>query len=197
MNQESTGAPWCSLLYKAMELLVIEMERGDVFPSRAHTADTPKRVVEAYREMLSGADQNPSEVLIGYKVDTYDQMILIRDVDFVSLCTHHLLPFHGKVHFGYIPKDRIVGLSKVPRMVEILSRRLQIQEHLTQQIVSVFQENVQPRGCGAVIEAWHACVAIRGVRQPNATMQTTALAGNFHEPSVKDEFLSAVAGRMK
>ena len=156
-----------------------------------HTIDTPRRVVRAYEELMSGVGKDPSAVLsASFSENHYDQMIAVKDIDFVSLCIHHLLPFHGVAHFAYIPDGKVVGLSKIPRMIEILARRPQIQERLTQQIVCVFNETVRPKGCGVILEAYHSCMGLRGVRKPGASMQTTALAGIFLDrPEVKEEFL--------
>ena len=169
---------------------------ADIFPDGDgdHITDTPQRYVRGMMELISGVNQDPAAVLkTGFAESHYDQMISVEDIDFVSLCKHHLLPFHGFVHFGYIPDQRIVGLSKIPRMVEIIARRPQTQEQLTQQLVQVFQETLNPLGCIAMVEAWHACVGIRGIRKPNSRMRTTALTGLFlTKPAVKEEFLLGV-----
>jgi GTP cyclohydrolase I len=168
--------------------LVVNVSGGD-----PHLAETPERVVRAYLEMLSGLSTDPRSVLDAvFEEQDYDQMIVVRDIEFVSLCCHHLLPFNGKVHFGYLPDHKIVGLSKIPRLVEVLARRPQIQERLTQEIATCFYEVVQPHGCGVVVEAWHSCVAIRGVQKKDATMRTTALQGCFKTPDVKQEFLGSL-----
>lgn len=159
-----------------------------------HLQDTPSRVIRAYEELFSGCRKSPAEVLnTTFVEDSYNQMIAVCDIDFVSVCAHHLLPFHGKVHFAYIPHGRVVGLSKIPRMVEVLSRRPQIQERMTQQLVDTFQGIVRPLGCGAMVEAWHSCVGIRGVRKPGTVMRTTALAGVFLEqPDTREEFMMTI-----
>lgn len=156
-----------------------------------HTEGTPLRVVESYRELFSGVGKDPAEVLrVSFEEAHYNQMITVESIDFVSSCQHHLLPFYGTVNFSYLPDKRIVGLSKIPRMIDILARRPQVQERLTQQIVDTFQETVQPLGCAAMVRAWHACAAIRGVKKPNIRMRTTALTGYFlAKPAVKEEFL--------
>lgn len=163
-----------------------------------HSAGTPDRVVRSFVELFSGVGVDPASVLkVGFNEASYNEMISVERISFVSVCHHHLLPFYGTVDFAYLPNKHIVGLSKIPRMIEILARRPQIQERLTQQIVDVFQENVKPLGCAAMIRAWHACAAIRGVRQPNIQMRTTALTGYFLEkPAVKAEFLMACGERM-
>jgi GTP cyclohydrolase I len=162
-----------------------------------HTKQTPRRVTAAYAELLSGVDKDPAEVLrTSFEESSYNQMITVESIDFMSVCVHHLLPFYGTCTFAYLPDKRIVGLSKIPRMVDILAHRPQVQERLTQQIVDVFQEVVQPLGCGALIKAWHGCVALRGVKKANARMRTTALRGYFlNKPEVKAEFLAGVNGK--
>lgn len=175
--------------------MLVEISNGN--HNSEHLKDTPKRFVRGFSELISGVHQDPEAVLkTGFEENHYNQMVAVEQIDFVSVCAHHLLPFHGVVHFAYLPNKKVVGLSKIPRMVEILSRRPQIQEQLTQQIVDTFQKVVQPKGCGCMIEAWHACVGIRGVRKPNTRMRTTALAGLFlTKPSVKEEFLMGVLGK--
>ena len=176
------------MLEHAIEAMLREVNGGELCQ---HTKDTPIRVARAYEELMSGVGQDPAAVLsASFEESHYNQMITVGDIDFVSLCSHHLLPFHGVAHFAYIPDGKVVGLSKIPRMIEILARRPQIQERLTQEIVDVFNETVSPVGCGVMVEAWHACMGIRGVRKPKAMMRTTALTGFFLErAAVKEEFL--------
>ena len=164
---------------------------------REHIKETPRRVVAAYAELLNGVHKDPAEVLrTSFEEARYDQMITVESIDFISVCVHHLLPFYGVVHFSYLPYQRIVGLSKIPRMVDILAHRPQVQERLTQQIVDTFQEVVAPLGCGAMVKAWHGCVACRGVRKANIRMRTTALRGYFlDKPEVKAEFLAGLNGK--
>ena len=168
----------------------------DIFPNGDgdHVKDTPQRYVRGLLELISGVGQDPAAVLkTGFAESHYDQMISVEEIDFTSLCKHHLLPFEGTVAFGYLPNKRIVGLSKIPRMVEILSRRPQTQEQLTQQLVEVFQKTLRPKGCIAMVEARHGCLCYRGAKKPNARMRTTALTGLFlTRPAVKEEFLLAV-----
>lgn len=183
----------------ALQIAVAQM-LAEISPTedRHHFQDTPRRYVKGLLELIAGVNQDPAAVLkTGFEENHYNQMVSVEQIDFVSLCYHHLLPFHGVVHFAYLPNKRVVGLSKIPRMVEILARRPQIQERLTQQIVEVFQKAVQPKGCACMIEAWHSCVGIRGVRKPNTRMRTTALTGWFlARPAVKEEFLLSVAHRL-
>jgi GTP cyclohydrolase I len=159
-----------------------------------HLKGTADRVIKAWEELFSGTHQNAADVLnADFEESSYDQMVCVKDIDFVSVCAHHLLPFFGKVHFGYLPNKKVVGLSKIPRLVEILSHRPQIQEQLTEQIATTFQETLQPLGCAVLVEANHTCVSIRGVRKSGSSMITNALTGIFLEkPSVKEEFLFLV-----
>jgi len=188
MEAPSLKMNWESALNEAISML---LDHYRVNP--AHREETPQRVVNAFKELMYGHLVDPRTILsTAFEEGRYDQMIVVSNIDFVSLCEHHLLPFYGKVHFGYLPDKKIVGLSKIPRLVEALSRQAQVQECFTQQLASIFQEVVTPLGCGAVVTAWHSCVAIRGVRKPNVNMRTVALTGNFRNPDVKVEFLTAV-----
>jgi GTP cyclohydrolase I len=158
------------------------------------TADTPKRVANMYDELLSGYSIDPVELLNGAMFDVeYDEMVVVKDIDFYSLCEHHLLPFYGKAHVGYLPNNKVIGLSKIPRMVEMFARRLQVQERMTQQIALTLDELIHPAGIGVVVEAQHFCAAMRGVCKPNTTMTTSALRGQFKKnPSTREEFFSHV-----
>ncbi|MBG81938.1 MAG: GTP cyclohydrolase I FolE [SAR202 cluster bacterium] len=154
------------------------------------TANTPKRVANMYDELLAGYSTDPLELLNGAMFDVeYDEMVIVKDIDFYSLCEHHLLPFYGKAHVGYLPKQKVVGLSKIPRLVEMFARRLQVQERMTQQIATTMDDLIEPTGVGVVVEAQHLCAAMRGVRKPNTLMTTSAVRGLFKKnPSTRDEF---------
>jgi GTP cyclohydrolase I len=158
------------------------------------TADTPKRVANMYDELLSGYSTDPVELLNGAMFDVeYDEMVVVKDIDFYSLCEHHLLPFYGKAHVGYLPNNKVIGLSKIPRLVEMFAKRLQVQERMTQQIATTLEELIEPAGIGVVIEAKHLCAAMRGVRTPNTTMTTSAVRGLFKKSSLtREEFFSHV-----
>ena len=158
------------------------------------TAVTPKRVANMYDELLEGYSINPVELLNGAMFDVeYDEMVVVKDIDFYSLCEHHMLPFYGKAHVGYLPNEKVIGLSKIPRLVEMFARRLQVQERMTQQIASTLEELIQPAGIGVVVEAQHLCAAMRGVRKPNTTMTTSAVRGLFKKnASTREEFFSHV-----
>lgn len=160
---------------------------------RDHVQDTPRRVVRAFEEYFSGLNEDPAKVLSASFIrGKYDQMVIVDSVDFVSFCAHHLAPFIGTYTFGYLPDKHIVGISKIPRMVDVLCHRPQVQEKLSEEIVNVFYKTVKPKGCGVVMNALHTCACIRGVRKRFNT-RTTALKGVFQsEGSVKAEFLQGV-----
>ena len=158
------------------------------------TADTPKRVANMYDELLSGYSTDPIELLNGAMFDVeYDEMVVVKDIDFYSLCEHHLLPFYGKTHVGYLPNQKVIGLSKIPRLVEMFARRLQVQERMTQEIATTLDELIEPAGVGVVVEAQHLCATMRGVRKPNTIMTTSAVRGLFKKnSSTREEFFSHV-----
>ena len=161
---------------------------------REGTAKTPTRVANMYDDLLSGYSVDTAELLNGAMFEVeYDEMVVLKDIDFYSLCEHHLLPFYGKVHVGYLPDQKIVGLSKIPRLVEMFARRLQVQERMTQQIAAVMDELIKPIGVGVVVEAQHLCAAMRGVKKPNTVMTTSAVRGLFkRNPTTRDEFMGHV-----
>jgi GTP cyclohydrolase I len=163
-------------------------------PDRPGLAGTPKRVRQSLAFLTQGYTQDPVEVL-GSAIfeEPYDEMVVVKDIEFYSLCEHHLLPFFGKAHVAYIPNGRIIGLSKLPRLVEVFSRRLQVQERLTTQIAETLCELLQPRGVGVVIEASHLCMMMRGVEKQASATVTSCLLGSFKEDSrTREEFLSLV-----
>ena len=160
-------------------------------PGREGLERTPARVAAAMRRFTEGYDKDPVEILNDalFKVD-YDEMVLVRDIDFFSLCEHHMVPFFGRVHVGYIPNGKVVGLSKIPRLVEMFSRRLQVQERLTTQIAETIEEVLNPRGVGVVIEAKHLCMMMRGVEKQNSYAITSSLRGEFEKDSkTRQEFM--------
>ena len=163
-------------------------------PTREGLLKTPERVAKALRFFTQGYQQEVEEVFNGalYSVK-YDEMVVVRDIDFFSLCEHHLLPFYGKCHVAYIPNDRVVGLSKIPRLVEVFSRRLQVQERLTVQIAETLQEKLNPQGVAVVIEARHLCMMMRGVETPNAVAVTSSMHGVFlNQQKTREEFLTLI-----
>jgi len=150
-------------------------------PSREGLRDTPARVARMYEEILCGTDQDPKSMLsVFFTGEDYDEIIAAKDIPFYSLCEHHLLPFLGKVHIGYLPAGgRITGLSKLLRVVEVLSRRLQIQERLTKQIANAINDALEPRGVIVIVEAEHLCMSMRGIKKPNAQIITSSVTGIF------------------
>jgi GTP cyclohydrolase IA len=153
-----------------------------------HLQDTPRRVVAAYAELLT---PQPFAMTTFPNEEGYDELVLVRDIPFQSLCQHHLLPFHGVAHVGYLPGERILGLSKLARVVEHFARRLQVQERLTQQVAACLDENLRPKGVGVVLEAEHQCMSLRGVRANGSRTITSALCGIMRtDPATRQEFLA-------
>ena len=154
---------------------------------------TPKRVAQSYAKLLEGYQQKPDKLKAIFDSEDYDEMIVAKEIEFYSMCEHHLLPFFGKVSIGYLPNKKIIGLSKLPRLVDIFARRLQNQERLTQQIANALQALLKPRGVGVIVEASHLCTRMRGVEKESVKMVTSALTGNFKSDSkTRDEFLRLV-----
>lgn len=164
-------------------------------PARQGLLRTPLRVAKAYAELTAGYATDP-ELLINNAVFdvAYDEMVLVKNIDYFSLCEHHLLPFYGKAHVAYIPNGKVIGLSKIPRIVEMFARRLQVQERMTQQIADFLQETLHPQGVAVVVEGQHMCAAMRGVKKANARMTTSAMLGSFkNNPQTRGEFLDHIA----
>jgi len=166
-------------------------------PRRQGLKATPDRVARALRELTDGYGVKPEEVVAGAVFDQdYDEMVVVKDIPFYSLCEHHMLPFFGQVHVGYLPKGRVVGLSKIPRLVEVFSHRLQIQEQMTRQVAEALNTTLAPRGVGVVVEARHLCMEMRGVETPGGRMLTSCMLGTFRrDPRTRAEFLELVRGR--
>jgi GTP cyclohydrolase IA len=157
---------------------------------------TPQRTEEAMSFLTKGYQENVDEVLHGALFDVdYDEMVIVRDIEVFSLCEHHMLPFFGKVHVAYIPKGKVIGLSKIPRLVEVFARRLQVQERLTRQIADAIRDAIDPQGVGVVIEARHLCMMMRGVEKQHSSTVTSAMVGVFHQQNTRAEFLSLVQSR--
>jgi GTP cyclohydrolase I len=166
-------------------------------PSREGLERTPERVAKAYRYLTSGYGQDPAEVLNGALfTEDYDEMVVVKDIDFYSVCEHYVLPFFGKCHVAYMPSHKIVGLSKIARLVEMYSRRLQVQERLTTQIAQTINEVLQPRGVAVVMEALHMCMLMRGVEKQNSKAVTSAMLGAFRaNPETRAEFMELIKSR--
>ena len=164
-------------------------------PAREGLRDTPERVVKAYEEWFAGYDEDPIELLkrTFEEVGGYDEIVLLRDIRFTSHCEHHMAPIIGRVHIGYLPDRRVVGISKLARLVEVYARRLQIQERLTAEIADSLEAVLKPQGVAVVVEASHECMTTRGVRQSDVRMVTSRMRGVFRDnPATRHEFLSAV-----
>jgi GTP cyclohydrolase I len=160
-------------------------------PDRNGLRTTPERVEKAMAFLTRGYGQDPARVLHGALFDVeYDEMVIVKDIEMFSLCEHHMLPFLGKVHVAYIPKGKVIGLSKIPRLVDVFARRLQVQERLTQQIADCIQEAIAPQGVGVVIEARHLCMMMRGVEKQLSSTVTSAMVGCFRQKETRAEFLS-------
>jgi GTP cyclohydrolase I len=167
--------------------------RYDREPTREGLLKTPERAALALEFLTEGYNQDPAEILQSALFDvTYDEMIIVKDIEMYSLCEHHMLPFFGRVHIAYIPNGKVVGLSKLPRLVDVFARRLQVQERLTQQIAEAVQKAIAPLGVGVVIEARHLCMMMRGVEKQNSSTVTSALLGGFKRQPTRGEFLSLV-----
>jgi GTP cyclohydrolase IA len=165
-------------------------------PNREGLRQTPERFEKALRYLTSGYRQDPEKVLNGAMFSVgYDEMVVVKDIEVYSLCEHHLLPFFGKCHVAYIPNKKVVGLSKIARLVNMYARRLQVQERLTNQIATTIQERLSPLGVGVIIEARHLCMVMRGVEKQNSAAVTSAMLGAFREnKQTRDEFLSLIRG---
>jgi GTP cyclohydrolase I len=163
-------------------------------PKRDGLLRTPRRVEEALRYLTSGYRMDVNKVLNGALYDVqYDEMVVVRDIEFFSMCEHHMLPFYGKMHVAYLPQKKVIGLSKIPRIVEIFARRLQIQERLTQQVAETIQETINPLGVGVICEAKHLCMMMRGVEKQHSGAMTSAMLGAFRDrKDTRDEFLALV-----
>jgi GTP cyclohydrolase I len=174
-----------------VESLLLELGED---PDRQGLKATPERVAKAMRELTDGYGINPEDVVAGAIFDQdYDEMVVVKEIAFYSLCEHHMLPFFGNVHVGYLPKGKVIGLSKIPRLVEVFSHRLQIQEQLTRQIAEALNGTLAPKGVGVVVEARHLCMEMRGVETPGGHMMTSCMLGTFRrDPRTRAEFLDLV-----
>jgi GTP cyclohydrolase I len=163
-------------------------------PHRQGLQKTPQRVAKMYKDLTRGYNQSPEDLINSAHFDVkYDEMVVVTNIDFYSLCEHHLLPFFGIAHVGYIPRGKVVGLSKIPRIVEMFARRLQVQENMTQEIATVLEKHLKPDGVGVVIEGYHMCMMMRGVQKNKAKMITSSLLGSFKDDQkTRTEFLELI-----
>lgn len=183
---------------QAEEAVRVLLQWAGEDPQREGLLDTPKRVAASYRELFSGYALSPEDVLgrTFEEVSGYDDIVLVRDIPFYSSCEHHMLPIHGKAHVAYLPNGRVLGLSKIARVVEIFGRRLQTQENLTAQIAAAIDTTLKPRGVAVMIEAEHMCMAIRGIQKQGSTTLTTRFTGDFKTDAAEQaRFLSLVRNR--
>jgi len=166
-------------------------------PDREGLRETPARVARAYRELLAGLRQKPEDVLTTTFDLGHDEMVLVKDIEIVSLCEHHMLPFHGVAHVGYIPAEsgKITGLSKLARLVEVFARRLQVQERLTTQVADSLMRILEARGVIVVVEAEHMCMSVRGIRKPGAKTTTSAVRGQLRDSTTRAEAMSLILAR--
>ncbi|MBT9330654.1 GTP cyclohydrolase I FolE [Paracidobacterium acidisoli] len=191
---ESTGLEDCSTQDIYRELI----RRFDEDPTRDGLLRTPERMEKTIAFLTKGYHEDPTAILRGAMFDVdYDEMVIVKDIEMFSLCEHHMLPFFGKVHVAYIPNGKVIGLSKIPRLVEVFARRLQVQERLTRQIADAIHDAIAPQGVGVVIEARHLCMMMRGVEKQNSSTVTSAMVGVFQKQNTRAEFLSLVRERMQ
>jgi GTP cyclohydrolase I len=163
-------------------------------PQREGLLKTPERAAKALQYLTHGYDLNPAKVLMSAMfAEEYSEMVIVKDIELFSLCEHHMLPFFGKAHIAYIPNGHIVGLSKIPRVVDIFARRLQVQERLTHEVLKCIDETLKPLGCAVVIEARHMCMMMRGVQKQNSRTTTSAFTGQFNKVETRNEFLQLIS----
>ena len=189
-------ADLANINYEAIRNAVMEIIHGvGEDPDREGLTNTPDRVARMYVELLSGYRAEPEKIINGalFHID-YDEMVLVRDIEFYSLCEHHLLPFLGRAHVAYLPKGKVIGLSKIPRIVEMYARRLQVQERMTRQIADLLQVTLEPHGVAVIVEAMHLCSMMRGVKKHDARMTTSAMHGTFRTNlATRQEFLENIS----
>jgi GTP cyclohydrolase I len=190
-NGISTGSESIAALVRQM---LVQLGED---PDREGLRKTPERFEKALRFLTSGYEQNVDQLLNGATFSVaYDEMVIVKDIEFFSLCEHHLLPFFGRVHIAYLPNKRVIGLSKVARLVNMFARRLQIQERMTSQIAGALEEKIDPQGVGVIVEARHLCMQMRGVEKQHGKAVTSAMLGAFrHNKQTRDEFLSLVRSK--
>ncbi len=176
--------------FKIIELLGENTEREGL-------EKTPTRAAKAMKFLTKGYEEDPKQILQSAMFsEDYNEMVIVKDIELYSLCEHHMLPFFGKAHIAYIPNGKIVGLSKIPRVVDVFSRRLQVQERLTEQVLDCINETLEPVGVGVVIEASHMCMMMRGVQKQNSTTTTSGFRGSFKETDTRNEFLKLITSKL-
>lgn len=195
-------------VYEAADLLTTEIDHAAIDdavqnilravgedPNREGLRNTGERIARAYEELLAGYRQDPVALINNALFDVdYDDMVIVRDIEFFSLCEHHMLPFMGRAHVAYIPQGKVIGLSKIPRIVDLFSRRLQVQERMTRQIADFLCRPINPLGAGVVVEALHLCSMMRGVKKHDARMTTSTMVGTFRSnPATRQEFLDSIS----
>ena len=192
-SESAHSAPPSLAEFSTQELYRELIARMHEDPNRDGLLATPGRVEKAMSFLTRGYTQNPTQILRGALFDVdYDEMVIVKDIEMFSLCEHHMLPFFGRVHVAYIPNGKVIGLSKIPRLVEVFARRLQVQERLTRQIADAIQEAIEPRGVGVVVEARHMCMMMRGVEKQQSTTVTSTMVGCYRDPQTRAEFLSLI-----
>jgi GTP cyclohydrolase IA len=194
MTNEKGPLPQTGLADVSTEELYRELiYRFDGDPTRDGLLKTPERAAKAMEFLTGGLHKNPEEILRSALFDVdYDEMVIVKDIEMYSLCEHHMLPFFGRVHIAYIPQGKVVGLSKLPRLVDVFARRLQVQERMTRQIAEAIDAAIHPQGVGVVIEAQHLCMMMRGVEKQASSTVTSAMLGVFQQQPTRSEFLSLV-----
>ena len=165
-------------------------------PDREGLVKTPERMLKSLEFLTSGYDSNIEKIMNeAMFTEAYQDMVVVRDIEIYSLCEHHMLPFYGRCHVGYIPNGKVIGLSKIPRIVDVFSRRLQVQERLTHEVSHALREHLQPQGVGVVVEAYHLCMMMRGVGKQNSFTMTSSMLGSFQKLETRNEFLSLIRSK--
>jgi GTP cyclohydrolase I len=180
-------------MLKATELIKGILAQLGEDPSRDGLKNTPLRVVKSWKELYGGYSQKPEDVLTVFEKGTYDQIVVLKHIEFYSTCEHHMLPFSGVAHIGYLPGDKVIGISKLARLLEIYARRLQIQERIGEQVTEALMIHLKALGAGCIIDAKHSCIQCRGIQKQNSVMTTSSVKGIFKEdPTVKQEFIDLI-----
>jgi len=186
--------PWETKQSSIEDAIIRQLQFIGEDPSREGLLGTPERVIRSWKELYGGYGQKVEDLLTVFEDDSTDEMVLLKDIELYSVCEHHMLPFVGKAHIAYIPDGRVIGISKLARILEMYSRRLQIQERLCQQVTDALMTYLRPKGAACIIEAQHLCMKARGVQKQNSIMTTSSLQGVFKKPEVRAEFLQLIKG---